>query len=97
MTQRYIRSLFWILLGLFASSPAAAQTLEGFATFPADTFAPGPTSGQFILPANGRIPPFVDKQPVQGSFVGAGRARKRFLGHAGQRVRQRRRPRPITC
>jgi hypothetical protein len=27
---------------------------------PADTFAPGPTSGQFITAANGRTPPFVD-------------------------------------
>src|SRR5262245_17435855 len=45
---------------------ARAQTLEGFASFPADTFAPGPTSGQFIDPANGRVPPFIDKQPVQG-------------------------------
>jgi hypothetical protein len=43
-----------------------AQTLEGFASFPADTFAPGPTSGQFIAPANGRTPPFLDKQPIQG-------------------------------
>ena len=45
---------------------AQAQTLEKFAALPADTFAPGPTSGQFITPANGRIPPFVEKQPVQG-------------------------------
>jgi hypothetical protein len=45
---------------------ALGQTLEGFATFPADTFAPGPTSGQFIAAANGRTPPFIDKQPVQG-------------------------------
>jgi hypothetical protein len=45
---------------------AGAQTLERFASMPADTFAPGPTSGQFIEPANGRVPPFVDKQPVQG-------------------------------
>ena len=48
------------------SSQAEAQTLEGFATLPADTFAPGPTSGQFITPTNGRVPPFVDEQPVQG-------------------------------
>ena len=27
---------------------------------------PGPTSGQFIAPTNGRVPPFVDQQPVQG-------------------------------
>jgi hypothetical protein len=43
-----------------------AQTLEGFAMLPADTFAPGPTSGQFIAPANGVMPPFAGKQPVQG-------------------------------
>lgn len=46
--------------------PADAQTLEAFATLPADTFAPGPTSGHFILPTNGRVPPFDDAQPVQG-------------------------------
>jgi hypothetical protein len=45
---------------------AAAQTLEGFARLPADTFAPGPTSGQLITPANGRVPPFENRQPVQG-------------------------------
>jgi hypothetical protein len=45
---------------------ARPQTLEGFASFPADTFAPGPTSGQFITAANGRTPPFVNMQPVQG-------------------------------
>ena len=33
---------------------------------PADTFTPGPTSGQFIEAINGRQPPFIDKQPVQG-------------------------------
>jgi hypothetical protein len=33
---------------------------------PADTFAAGPTSGQFIAPANGRTPPFFDRQPAQG-------------------------------
>ena len=63
-----IVSLFSLAL---SASPlaqtAAAQTLEGFARFPADTYAPGPTSGQFITGnTNGRIPPFVDKQPVQG-------------------------------
>jgi hypothetical protein len=49
-----------------AYSEAQAQTLEGFSSLPADTFAPGPTSGQFITTTNGRVPPFVDKQPVQG-------------------------------
>jgi glycerophosphoryl diester phosphodiesterase len=43
-----------------------AATLTAFALLPADTFAPGPTSGQFIKPTNDRQPPFKDKQPVQG-------------------------------
>src|SRR5262245_54685571 len=46
--------------------PAAAQTLEAHAVLPADTFEAGPTSGQFIAAANGRVPPFVNRQPVQG-------------------------------
>ncbi len=54
------------MLLLMPVAPAQAQTLERFASFPADTFAPGPTSGQFIAPANGRTPPFNDSQPVQG-------------------------------
>ena len=47
---------------------AGAQTLEGFASLPADTFAPGPTSGQLIPPPppNGRTTPFEDAQPIQG-------------------------------
>jgi hypothetical protein len=53
-------------LVLCAFSQVEAQTLEAFARLPADTFRAGPTSGQFIAAANGRIPPFVDKQPVQG-------------------------------
>ena len=58
-----------MLLPLVLSSlcgPASAQTLEGFASLPADTFEPGPTSGQFIAATNGRTPPFVNRQPVQG-------------------------------
>ncbi len=55
-----------LVLSMVACADAAAQTLTGFASFPADTFAPGPTSGQLIEPANGRVPPFVDRQPVQG-------------------------------
>jgi hypothetical protein len=41
-------------------------TLTGLAVLPADHFVPGPTSGQFIDPANGRTPPFEGRQPVQG-------------------------------
>ena len=54
-------------LVLTSFAPALAQTkLEKFASLPADSFAPGPTSGQFIAPANGRVPPFEDTQPIQG-------------------------------
>jgi hypothetical protein len=55
-----------VLLFAGATASARAQTLEGRAVLPADTFADGPTSGQFIEPANGRVPPFVGAQPVQG-------------------------------
>ena len=52
----------------------AANTLVGYAMMPADTFADGPTSGQFVSSANGRTLPLVGKQPVQGfSAVLAGR------------------------
>lgn len=49
-----------------ANTAHAAGTLAGWAVMPADTFAPGPTSGQFAGDANGRDLPLVDKQPVQG-------------------------------
>ena len=56
-----------VALAFIADVRAGGEaTLVRFASLPADTFASGPTSGQFIAPANGRIPPFVDKQPVQG-------------------------------
>ncbi|HEX5216910.1 MAG TPA: esterase-like activity of phytase family protein [Vicinamibacterales bacterium] len=48
-----------------AQTPAAA-TLVGFASLPPDTFLAGPTAGQFIVATNGRTPPFLDRQPVQG-------------------------------
>ena len=57
-----LTSMFWLM----PLASAQAQTLERFASFPADTFAPGPTSGQFIAPANDRTPPFDGSQPVQG-------------------------------
>ena len=61
-------SLSWILLLLLSQTAAVASaaTLTAFATLPADTFVPGPSSGQFIEPANDRQPPFEGKQPVQG-------------------------------
>ena len=54
-----------LLLSLTAAVSQAA-TLTGFALLPADTFTPGPTSGQLIEARNNRQPPFVDQQPVQG-------------------------------
>src|SRR5262245_33331813 len=62
------RKGFLLLLTIWALSGASAwaQTLEGLAVLPADTFEQGPTSGQFTSPANGRIPPYTNRQPVQG-------------------------------
>ena len=52
---------------LAAANPAHAEnTLIGFALLDANTFAPGPTSGQLTTPSNGIVPPYVGKQPVQG-------------------------------
>lgn len=66
MLTRVLRSILCAAVVACLAAPARAQTLEAFASLPADTFAPGPTSGQFIAPANGRVPPFTDAQPVQG-------------------------------
>ena len=40
-------------------------TLKGFASLPADTFAPGLASGKLLTGTNGRTVPFAS-QPVQG-------------------------------
>ena len=65
--QLITRHTFWLfLLVSTAAIGADAQTLVGFARLPADTFAAGPTSGQFITAANKRVPPFAGAQPVQG-------------------------------
>ena len=51
----------------FALPAAGAGTLTGFAVLPANTFAEGPTSGQFAgAGAFGNALPLIDKQPVQG-------------------------------
>ena len=65
------RTVVFCLLASLAGSTMAA-TLTGRAVLPAVTFAPGPTSGRLIGPGpfNGIIPPFPDKQPIQG-FSGA--------------------------
>ncbi|MDQ8199746.1 esterase-like activity of phytase family protein [Pelagicoccus enzymogenes] len=70
--MRPARRLLAAIAALAASQlpiflPASAQKLTGFTTLPADSFAEGPTSGQFIDGgANGRTAPFKNKQPVQG-------------------------------
>ena len=58
--------LWSFLLLLPLATAAQAATLLAYAELPADTFVSGPTSGQFIEPVNGRTPPFVNQQPVQG-------------------------------
>jgi len=53
---------------LLSSLAHADTTLSGWALMPANTFAPGPTSGQFTstaFPATNPLP-LIDKQPVQG-------------------------------
>ncbi len=55
-----------VLLLLLTAAVSQAATLTAFAVLPADTFIPGPTSGQSIKASNGRKPPFTDQQPVQG-------------------------------
>jgi glycerophosphoryl diester phosphodiesterase len=70
MENRVVLVGFLAILVVSAISlPASADdVLLGRAVLPADTFAFGPTSGQFIGegPINGVIPPFIEKQPVQG-------------------------------
>jgi hypothetical protein len=48
-----------------AAGPARHE-LTAWAALPQSARTPGPTSGQFITPANGVVPPFVDAQPVPG-------------------------------
>jgi len=60
-------------------SAAFANELAGFAMMPANTFAEGPTSGQFAGAGAGGNPlPLLNKQPVQG------RHRDQHVGHAVQ-------------
>jgi hypothetical protein len=58
--------LLVLALAFGVPSPVQAQRLDGFASLPANTFAPGPTSGQQTAGANGVVTPFVNRQPVQG-------------------------------
>lgn len=65
------------------SLPAFAQgTLTGWAQMPPATFADGPTSGQFAAPNpyGTNLPPFLNKQPVQG-FSGVLKGPRRHTFH----------------
>src|SRR5262245_41030762 len=68
--SRYMKASFVLIAAMGATSiasTAAANELIGFALMPANTFAVGPTSGQFAGPgAGGNALPLIDKQPVQG-------------------------------
>jgi glycerophosphoryl diester phosphodiesterase len=65
----FVRHGLIVLLATTACLSCSEQSdlrLLAIATLPADTFRDGPTSGQFIDGANGRTPPFENRQPVQG-------------------------------
>jgi hypothetical protein len=54
-------------LALLTAGAASAQTLSGWALMPANTFADGPTTGQFAgAGAGGNALPLLNKQSVQG-------------------------------
>jgi hypothetical protein len=57
-----------LVASLLLAGAAHAQVLTGWAQMPAATFADGPTSAQFAAPNpyGTNLPPFVNKQPVQG-------------------------------
>jgi len=69
-------ALLAIILTAVLLVPSHQAVLVGRAVLPANTFAPGATSGQYIGegPINGVYPPFVEKQPVQGfsAIIGKG-------------------------
>jgi hypothetical protein len=66
--MRHTRVLFAALGSVLMFSGTQAQTLTGWAQMPAATFADGPNSGQFAAPNpyGTNLPPFANRQPVQG-------------------------------
>ena len=67
-TPRLLTALIPLAAALLCAGAAQAQTLTGWAQMPAATFADGPTSGQFAAPNpyGSNLPPFANRQPVQG-------------------------------
>jgi len=62
------RSVFVIhaLCATFVIHSASPAELLDRAVLPANTFSPGPTSGQYASGANGNVLPLINKQPIQG-------------------------------
>jgi hypothetical protein len=61
------RVLAFAAVAALAAGGAGSTELAAWALMPANTFATGPTSGQFAGPgAGGNTLPLIDKQPVQG-------------------------------
>jgi hypothetical protein len=71
-TMRLVPTLSRVLTPLVAlllfAGVGHAQILTGWAQMPAATFADGPTSGQFASPNpfGTNVPPYTNRQPVQG-------------------------------
>jgi hypothetical protein len=77
--QAAVRAIVVGAVCLTASQVYAAELLHR-AVLPSDTFATGPTSGQFATDGNGVATPFINRQPVQGfSAVLPGPDRGTFL------------------
>lgn len=87
--MRQIRTLA-LAISAIVCAPAVslASTLVGWAELPAATFSDGPTSGQLISPNpyGTHLPPYADRQPVQGFsavIAGADDMSFRFLSDNG--------------
>ncbi|WP_276957303.1 hypothetical protein [Allomeiothermus silvanus] len=59
-------ALLMITLGLGLTQSAPRTELVGYAVLPADTFAPGPASGQFNSDGSKKASSPYPSQPVQG-------------------------------
>ena len=83
MKTTAIKPLLTTLAIILAMPATAADSkLVGWAMLPAATFADGPTSGQFASanPYGTNLPPYADRQPVQGfSAVLEGPGKDTFL------------------
>jgi hypothetical protein len=71
-TGGFMQKKIWLVIGALGLEFGLAQSaikseLVGFAAMPADTFAPGPDSGQYRAPNGGKLESVPFKgQPVQG-------------------------------